>query len=118
MLKIRDGLKIYLYTEIVDMRKSIQGLSALVISELLLSPDNGSVYIFSNRSMDKVKILFYVRNGFVLYYKVLSKKKFSIIKAQGLKYNILTVEQLDWLLAGLDIEVMQNFPEVKYSYFY
>lgn len=118
MLKLQDELKIYLYCNAVDMRKSITSLSALVYNEFNLSPDNGSVYVFNNRAMDKLKILFYDRNGFVLYYKILNKKKFKVIKAKGLKYKELSVEQLDWLLAGLDIEIMTKFPEIKYRYFY
>ena len=42
MLKIRDNLKIYLYSYPTDMRKSINGLAALVIDELELNPSNGA----------------------------------------------------------------------------
>lgn len=118
MLKIRDGLKIYLYSMAVDMRKSINTLSVLVVDELEFTPNDGSVYIFRNKALDKIKILFYDRNGFVLYYKVLSKKKFSAIVAKSLKCCELSPEQLDWLMAGLDLECMQIFPEIKYRYFY
>ena len=118
MLKVRDGLKIYLYREPVDIRKSINSLSVLVVEFLKLSPNDGSVYIFYNKAIDRLKILFYDRNGFVLYYKILDKKKFNIIKTQELMYRELTAEQLDWLLAGLDLEAMQQFPEIKYRYFF
>lgn len=118
MLKLREELKIYFYTGYVDMRKSIVGLSAIVLNDLKLKPDDGSVYLFNNRNMDKLKIIFYDRNGFVLYYKVLNRKKFSAIKANGLTYQLLTTEQLDWLLAGLDLEVQMQFPEINYRYFY
>ncbi len=118
MLKIRDGLKIYLYQLAIDIRKSINGLSALVVESLTLNPNDGSVYIFYNKAMDRFKILFYDRNGFVLYYKILDKKRFSVIKVQELLCRELTAEQLDWLLAGLDLEAMQQFPEIKYRYFF
>ena len=97
MLKPKDGVKIYFYTEFVDMRKSVNGLSAIVINELKLEPSNGSVYIFCNRAHNKVKILFYDRNGFVLYYKIMNNKKFSKIKNIGLNYKEISFEQLDWL---------------------
>ena len=118
MLKLRTGIKIYFYAEFVDMRKSIAGLSNLVFQELQLEPANGSVYVFSNKNRNKLKILFYDRNGFVMYYKIMNSKKFSRIITQGLKYKEINFQQLDWLLAGLDIEIMENFPEVKYSYFF
>ena len=118
MLKIREELKIYLYSYPTDMRKAINGLAALVMDELGFNPSNGAVYIFWNHKLDRVKILFYDRNGFVLYYKILTKKQFSIIRSQTSKYHELTIEQLDWLLAGLDVEILQDFPELNYSYFY
>ncbi len=118
MLNIREGLTLYFYNDYVDMRKSIAGLSAIVLNELQLKPDDGSVYIFNNRNRDKLKIIFYDRNGFVLYYKLLHRKKFSAIKSSGLRYQRLTAEQLDWLLAGLDLEIQVKFPEINYRYFY
>lgn len=117
MLRIREGLKIYLCQAFIDMRRSISGLSTIVLESFKLDPKNGSVYIFYNKAMDKLKILFYDRNGFVLYYKILDKKRFSRVQADGLLYSELTAEELDWLLAGLDIECMHHFPEVKYRYF-
>jgi len=116
MLKIRKNIKIYLYQKPIDMRKSINGLTILVNEILNLNPRNSSVYIFWNNKSDRLKILFYDRNGFVLYYKILDKKKFKIIKSNSLQE--LTPEQLDWLLAGLDIEILMQFPEVKYTYFF
>ena len=100
------------------MRKAMYSLSALVVSEIKLKPDDGSLYIFYNKALNKIKILFHDRNGFVLYYKALSRKKFGIIKSQGMQCSELTPKQLDWLLAGLDIEVAQEFPEINYSYFF
>lgn len=118
MLNISANLTIYFYTGYVDLRKSIAGLSAIVLHELKRKPDDGSIYIFNNRNRDKLKIIFYDRNGFVLYYKILHRKKFSTIKSSGLNYQQLTAEQLDWLLAGLDLEIHRQFPETNYRYFY
>lgn len=118
MLKVRENLKIFLSQESVDMRKSVNGLSILVLEALKLQPQDGSLYIFWNRCMNKLKILFYDRNGFVLYYKILDKGKFCILKKIGSSSLELTIEQLDWLIAGLNIEIIQKFPEIKYRYFY
>ena len=117
MLKIRENLKIFLSQTPVDMRKSINGLSILVLEDIKSQPRDGSLYVFWNRAMDKLKILFYDRNGFVLYYKILDKGKFCILKKIGFDSLELTIEQLDWLLAGLNLEIMQQFPEIKYRYF-
>lgn len=117
MLKIRDNLKIYLYQFAIDMRKSINGLARIVAEDVSLKPEDGSLYVFWNKSFTKLKILFYDRNGFVLYYKSLTSKKFHILK-RDTPYFELTFAQLDWLLAGLDAEIMQDFPEINYGYFY
>jgi transposase len=60
----------------VDFRRSIDGLSALVMTEMKGNPKE-SIYLFINRGRDKIKCLFWHKNGFVLFYKRLEKGKFS-----------------------------------------
>jgi transposase len=56
----------------VDFRKSIDGLSALVEQELELSPFGSALYVFINRQKDKLKALYWHRNGFCLWYNYLA----------------------------------------------
>jgi len=117
MLKIRENVKIYLYTDHVDFRKAINGLSGIVIDNKIDNPSSGNLVIFHNKSRDKIKILFWDRNGFVLYYKCLQKNKFKI--PINLENNLeLTSDQLDWLLAGLDFKIMYDFKELNYCNYY
>jgi len=51
------------------MRKSIDGLSCLVKNELNMSPISNNIFIFFNKFRDKVKILYWDRNGFIVHYK-------------------------------------------------
>jgi len=67
---------VHLATEPVDMRKSINGLSVLVADHLELSPLSGSLFVFYNKARDKIKILYWDRNGFCLWYKRLEKHRF------------------------------------------
>ena len=67
----------YLYAGVVDMRKSIDGLAALIENQLELDPMQDAVFVFCNRGRDKIKILYWERNGFVLWYKRLEKEKFK-----------------------------------------
>ncbi len=68
--------QIYLYREPVDFRKSFRGLAAIVEQELGHNPFEGALYAFTNRRRDKIKLLYWEDNGFVLYYKSLAEEKF------------------------------------------
>ena len=68
---------IYLHREYVDFRKAVNGLCAIVESDLLMNPYEGSLYVFCNRGRDKLKILHWDRTGFVLWYKRLEQAKFK-----------------------------------------
>ncbi|MGD8853626.1 MAG: IS66 family insertion sequence element accessory protein TnpB [Gammaproteobacteria bacterium] len=67
---------IYLYRDPVDFRKSFRGLAAIVEQELGHNPFDGGLYAFTNRRRNKIKLLFWEDNGFVLYYKSLAEEKF------------------------------------------
>lgn len=117
MLKLRENIKIYLYTEAVDFRKAINGLSSIIVDSEIDTPASGNVIIFYNKRKNKVKILFWDRNGFVLYYKCLQKNQFKLPKDMR-EVLTLTPDQLDWLLAGLDFQTMQDFGELNYCNYY
>ncbi|MCW8126037.1 IS66 family insertion sequence element accessory protein TnpB [Microbulbifer halophilus] len=72
MLRPRQSAQVYLYMAPVDMRKSIDGLAALVEQEMELSPAQEVLFVFCNRGRDKIKLLYWERNGFVVWYKRLS----------------------------------------------
>ena len=81
MLMDAFNLEILLYNLPTDMRKSINGLSILVHEELSENPGCiGKVYVFCNRSRDKIKLLYWDGNGFCLLYKRLDKGRFRIPK--------------------------------------
>lgn len=103
--------QILVYLEPVDMRKSIDGLAAIVELELELSPFSPALFVFCNRGRDKVKLLYWERNGFVLWYKRLEKQRFRWPS----QLSNLTSEQLSWLLDGLDIEAMQPHSALKFN---
>jgi transposase len=58
--------QVYLVSGITDMRKAINGLSIIVSEQLEQDPFDGSVFVFCNRQRDKLKILYWERNGFWL----------------------------------------------------
>ena len=65
-----DQANIYLATTAVDFRKSIDGLSMIVSEEYHCNPGNGAIYVFYNKAKNKLKLLYYDINGFMLCYKL------------------------------------------------
>ncbi len=63
MMRPSEEIEVYLYRGIVDMRKSINGLSAIVEEELGLSPFAPKLFVFCNRKRDKIKILYWGAPG-------------------------------------------------------
>jgi transposase len=105
--------KVYLACESVDMRKSINGLSIIVQETFELDPFVGALYVFTNSSCNKVKILKWDQNGFWLYYKRLEKGKFFWPKIKGNKIMAIKEHELRWLLDGLSLQETKGFDEVK-----
>jgi len=94
---------VYLYRDFVDFRKSINGLSLIVEQQMQLSPLNGSVYVFCNKNKDKLKVLYWDKTGFALWYKRLEKQRFKWLKADEDDVLCITGAELNRLLDGLDI---------------
>ena len=114
MLKFRDEIKIYVSLQPIDARKSIDGLCAQVLEHFADNPQCGDVFVFFNKSKDKVKMLWWNANGFILCYKRLEKHRFVLPKEYGAKKLEITQAQLQGLLAGLDFSLMRHFPEINY----
>lgn len=87
-------VQVYLYTQIVDFRKAINGLSLIVKQEMGLPLFDESLFVFCNRGRDKIKILYWERNGFCLWQKRLEKDRFKWPKASNDHTITLNEEQL------------------------
>ncbi len=115
MLKLRFGIQIYVSVKPIDMRKNIDGLSALVLHEFNNDPLSGHLFLFFNRSRDKVKLIYWDRNGYILHYKRMEKHRFIVPNLIGQTQLVITETQLNGLLAGLDFEIMGDFAEIEYD---
>lgn len=113
MFRLDERLKVYLHREPVDFRLSINGLAAMVEKALGLDPFAACVYVFSNRRRDRVKVLGWDRNGFWLLLKRLEEDRFVWPSPE--RVPVLTVEQLHWLLEGIDIGVVRRHPSRRYE---
>ncbi|NDA63862.1 MAG: transposase [Gammaproteobacteria bacterium] len=117
MIRLKPEVRVYLASSPIDGRKAINGLSASVVESFNGKLMDGSVFVFYNHARNRIKCLFWDRNGFVLYHKRLERGKFHV-KASTDGHMELTQQQLDWLLAGLDFSLMSSFPELNYEHIF
>ena len=114
MMRPSDEVEVYLYRGVVDMRKSIDGLSAIVEQELGLSPFGAQLFVFCNRQRDKIKIVYWERSGFVLWYKRLEKARFPWPRRDREEGVEMSGRELNWLLDGIDLFRLQPHEDLSY----
>ncbi len=110
-----DVSAVYLHRDPVDFRKSINGLSVIVESEMALSPLSGALFVFCNKKRDKLKLLYWDRTGFALWYKRLEQEKFPWPRRIDEAVIELDEDRLHWLLQGYDITRMQPHAALHYQ---
>ena len=115
MIVLRPS-EIYISTANVDMRKSIDGLASVVQQKFRLDPVSDAMFVFHNRHCDKIKILYWNKDGFCLLYKRMERGKFRF--PQQLKGDTYRVseDELYWLLHGLHIEEIKHYESLKPSF--
>jgi transposase len=99
MLTLNEEVKLYLYLPPTDMRKSIDSLCILVADQLNLNPADGHLFIFRNKTSNKLKCLYYEPNSFSLWYRRLEKGRFIFPKDKH-GHIEMTQEHFKWLLAS------------------
>ena len=112
---INTGNKVYLAAGSTDMRKSIDGLAAIVQEYFRLDPFSSSLFVFCNKNRNKLKILQWEHNGFWLHYRRLEKGIFQYPKEKIDSPIILTNRELKWLLDGLSLSQNQAHKKVTVS---
>ena len=107
--------EVYLHRAPVDFRKSINGLSVIVEGEMDLSPLSGALFVFCNKKRDKLKLLYWDKSGFALWYKRLEQETFKWPRRLNEAVIELDEAQLHWLLEGYDITKMQPHAHLAYQ---
>ena len=105
---------VYVCRDVVDFRKGIKSLSVLVEATLTLDPFSEHLFVFCNRKRDKVKVLYWERNGFCMWQKALEQARFKWPRKAHDEVITLTGQQLNWLLDGYDIMRMQAHERLYY----
>ena len=107
MLTLPPSVRVFLAAGVTDMRRSVDGLAALVTSVMALDPFTGHLFLFRNRRGDRLKILVWDRTGFWVMYKRLEKGTFAWPKT-GISGSVeLTFPQLMLLLEGVDVQTVR-----------
>lgn len=112
MILLRPS-QIYISSANVDMRKSIDGLAAVVTGKFQLSPFEDAMFVFHNRNLDKVKILYWDREGFCLLYKRMERGRFHFPRQLQEEVYSISEEELEWLLHGLHIEEIYRYEDIR-----
>jgi transposase len=100
---------VFLSTRVTDMRKSIDGLCGEVNDYLGCNPMHGSLFVFYNRRHDKLKLLFWDRDGYWVLYKRLEAGTFQMPAiADGTKHIALSGEELQLILYGIDLDSVRH----------
>lgn len=106
-----QGVRVYLASRHADMRKGVDGLFALVSQQLQLDAFSPSLFVFYSRRRNRVKILWWAENGFVVYYKRLERCTFPIPDFDcEQNYISLSATDLAMLLDGVEISSIRRRP--------
>lgn len=107
MLSISSKDNVYLAPGSTDMRRSIDGLAAIVQQCFSLDPFSSDLFVFCNKNRTMIKILHWDHNGFWLYFRRLEKGSFKWPADNTMDTIKIGGRELNWLLTGLSIEQKQ-----------
>jgi transposase len=104
MIHLPASVRVYLCMAPCDMRRSFDGLHALVTSVMQLDAFAGHLFVFSNRRRDRVKILSWDRDGFVVWAKRLEEGTYAMPFSDSSEVRReITAQELGALLSGIDL---------------
>ncbi len=112
MLFPEAQVRIWLYTQPADMRKSYNGLSALVKQKLQEDPLSGQLFVFINRKRTQMKVLYFDRSGYCIWGKRLEQGLYHFNAQSGIK-SLLSWTDLKLIIEGIDTTSIQRFKRYK-----
>lgn len=110
MFSLNDSMRYWLYNRPIDMRKSYYTLSGIVTNELGCDPCNGDVYIFMNKSRNRIKLLHWEPGGLVLYCKLLESGTFGM--PSGLEKDAVS-GRIEWSELVMIVEGIIEQPDCR-----
>jgi transposase len=110
MIHLPASVRVYLCLTPCDMRKSFDSLQALVRERLELDPFAGHLFVFTSRRKDRVKILYWDRDGFAVWSKRLEEGTYAVPFGDGGAEcrREITAQELGALLSGIDLSTAKR----------
>lgn len=102
MWNLPPSVRIFLCVPAADMRRSFDGLAAMTQEVIGQNPLSGHLFVFRNRRGDRVKILYWDRSGYCLWYKRLEAGTFRFPMSEGRGVEVDRWE-LGLILEGIDL---------------
>ena len=113
MLSLSEARRIWLCTQPTDMRRSFDGLSALVRAHLGDDPTSGDWYAFINRRRTQIKVLAFETGGYALWSKRLERGHFALLSCVGDNKRSLSRVEFLALLEGVDMVIKRRRKRYK-----
>jgi transposase len=107
MLSLPSSVRIWLATHATDLRKSFDSLAELVRQQLHGDPLSGQLFVFRNKRADRIKLLYWDEDGFVILYKRLEAGTFRFPPATAGGVEVRAAD-LQMLLDGVDLESVKR----------
>ena len=106
MIHLPASVRVYLCLTPCDMRRSFDGLHALVREHLELDAFAGHLFVFASRRRDRIKILYWDRDGFAVWSKRLEEGTYAVPLAESAqeRRREITAQELGALLSGIDLQ--------------
>ncbi len=113
MIGLAHGLRVFVCTMPADMRRSFDGLVGMAATIIEQDPLSGHLFVFRNRNRDRVKILYWDRDGLAIWYKRLEKGTFQFptdlqSKEQRQPKAEISIDELSLLLGGIDLRSVER----------
>jgi transposase len=109
MMHLPASVRVYLCTSACDMRRSFDGLHALVTGAMQLDAFGGHLFVFANRRKDRVKILYWDRDGFAVWAKRLEEGTYAMpFGTQEEPHHEISAQELGALLSGIDLNIAER----------
>ena len=111
-VKFPEDIRIFVACGQTDMRKSIDGLSAIVSQTYQLDPFQNALFLFCGNRRDRVKALYWEGDGFLLLYKRLENGSFQWPRTSA-EAREITHQQYRWLVEGLSVDQKKTIQKVE-----
>ena len=113
MIGLARGLRVFICTQPADMRRSFDGLAGMTTTIIEQDPLSGHLFVFRNRNRDRLKILYWDRDGLAIWYKRLEQGTFQfptdgVPKEERGRRAEISVDELSLLLGGIDLRSVER----------